>query len=520
MKTGILNKNIVVFGLLMALVVSFCLVLCANNAVAFADSVVVTDREVESNNTMETANIIALNTKVTGALSMNNDVDWYKFTTTEPGYFHVAFTHPIYNAGSVFWRISIYDSTGVNNVDGETDSYFTNAGNKLSYSPTYGVGADTFYIKVSRAAIHSNRSYEVTVNFTAASDWESENNNSMETADVIQVNKPVHGSLTWANDEDWYKFSITDIGYFNVSFDHTPLAYNNYYWRIYLYDENGVNGVDGPSSKYDVAGDRNLVTCNYGVSTGTYYIRIVSSLYSANDYTLTVNFTTTSDWETEYNNSMELADELSLNQVIYGSLSAHYDEDWYKITIPTSCEIAVVFNYNSLTDSNVFWKYCLYDYTGKNEILLLGKTGLTESLISEYISLSAGTYYVRVANDNPPYLAYSLCITQRHEHVGSWVTSVDPTCTLEGVLSKRCTVCAFTETQDTEPLGHDYDAGVHTKEATIVKKGEILYTCLRCGEELTKQDASKLWVLPVISVAVVLVPIGIFNYIRAAKKKK
>ncbi len=166
----------------------------------------------------------------------------------------------------------------------------------------------------------------------AATSRESESNNTAATANTVSLNSTIAGNLSTNSDVDWYKFTTTQSGYFYVTFEHTFLSSGSGYWYIYLYNDSGVNNIDGTSSSYSVSGNANCTTNKYGVPAGTYYIRITKNNYSGNDYSLRVNFTAASNWETENNNTMATANVLPIDTTINGSLSMNGDVDWYKFT--------------------------------------------------------------------------------------------------------------------------------------------------------------------------------------------
>ena len=63
---------------------------------------------------------------------------------------------------------------------------------------------------------------------------------------------------------------------------------------------------------------------------------------------------------------------------------------------------------------------------------------------------------------------------------GPWKEGKLPTCTEKGKNYSVCAVCGATRYRDDiEPLGHDWDEGVVTKEAGYLEDGEIVYTCRR-----------------------------------------
>ena len=59
----------------------------------------------------------------------------------------------------------------------------------------------------------------------------------------------------------------------------------------------------------------------------------------------------------------------------------------------------------------------------------------------------------------------------------------EPGCVTPGMCVEYCTICgAMGNSVNIDPLGHDYDDGVLTKEPTTTTMGRITYTCRRCGD--------------------------------------
>ena len=59
---------------------------------------------------------------------------------------------------------------------------------------------------------------------------------------------------------------------------------------------------------------------------------------------------------------------------------------------------------------------------------------------------------------------------------GKWTPVVDATCTESGIDERVCSSCAWTETRVSQPHGHIWDEGEENEA------GELVYTCLICGE--------------------------------------
>ncbi len=70
-----------------------------------------------------------------------------------------------------------------------------------------------------------------------------------------------------------------------------------------------------------------------------------------------------------------------------------------------------------------------------------------------------------------------------------WQTKVEPNCLDKGIDELVCLGCGdVAETKETDALGHNYDAGVVTTDATCDTDGVMTYTCQRegCKESYTK----------------------------------
>ncbi len=70
-----------------------------------------------------------------------------------------------------------------------------------------------------------------------------------------------------------------------------------------------------------------------------------------------------------------------------------------------------------------------------------------------------------------------------------WQTKVEPNCLDKGLDELVCSGCGdVAETKETDALGHNYDAGVVTTDATCDTDGVMTYTCQRegCKESYTK----------------------------------
>lgn len=241
---------------------------------------------------------------------------------------------------------------------------------------------------------------------------------------------------------------------------------------------------------------------------------------SYNAYNITVNYTESTNWETEDNNTSDKADEITCNNPYYGNLSTDKDEDWYKFNLSAGFEISISFLHDVFDDDRTYWFVYLYKrdpfLEEVNHFYVYGNSNKT----SDFITLSAGVYYIKITDGfyHSP-LTYSISVNIKHDHVGVWTETTPPTCIASGTETKVCTVCGNTETREVPMTEHIRDNGKIVKKTTIFQVGEIEYTCTVCGEKEIVKDKSKTWVLPVIIVGALLVIIGLANHIKMMKKK-
>ena len=241
-------------------------------------------QEKEPNDTIVTANTISVNTVVNGTTHSNDSKDWYKFTINQDGYVWIDFTH---DYGAAEHQIYLYSYDGTNK---ERHMYFyVDDTQQKDSSAKQGLSAGTYYILVERYGSYTTN-YSLKVNFKAANDWEKEFNDTIVTANTISAGKTVFGSTHSEDSKDWYKFTTNRDGYVWIDFTHD---YGTAEHQIYLYSYDGTNKerqmyfyVDDTQQKDSSA--------KQGLSAGTYYILVERYGSYITNYSLKVNFSTSS----------------------------------------------------------------------------------------------------------------------------------------------------------------------------------------------------------------------------------
>ena len=237
--------------------------------------------ESEYNDLRTDADTIKVNTTYSGVLYESEDVDYYKVTITQNGYFRVKFTldetvnlEDIQNG----WNVTIYDKNRNAII-----SYTGLQESKTSGILPYEKG--TYYIKVtanSKLSAPVDCIYKLKVTQTKSSAWESEKNNERKHADTISLNKTYKANLMDGDDTDWFTFTTKANGTVKLTLkladaDAADNVANG--WDVYLYEKS-----DSLPMK-ELTGIVKNGSVTLDLKKGTYYVKVIpNSRYSAPEF--------------------------------------------------------------------------------------------------------------------------------------------------------------------------------------------------------------------------------------------
>ena len=115
--------------------------------------------------------------------------------------------------------------------------------------------------------------------------------------------------------------------------------------------------------------------------------------------------------ETEDNNTRDKANQVVLNDTIFGNLSTSSDVDWYKFVLTEAGVAKIDFGHNDLTSSNTYWRVWVYDSEGNGVTgsdIYYSFKGDGSGYTLPDLGLAAGTYYIKVSSYNHSNSTYSL----------------------------------------------------------------------------------------------------------------
>jgi hypothetical protein len=221
-------------------------------------------------NTFEEAKKIDLNKEITESITGKEDVDFFKFTTTDiPAFYHIN----MQNLGiSNDARLALYDANG-NEI--ETKSVYS--GYDLEFNKKLEPNTE-YYFKLY-AAYSGVGNYKVTVTYT-----EDKAGDVKQEAEEIFLNQPITEHLSSDKDIDWYKLSLPyDC---NVRMVAVNESGNSKKFILYSAIDKQLVSLNPYSSS-----DKSII-----LDAGDYYLKV----YDANGYyTLSVGDCGSAQKETE-----------------------------------------------------------------------------------------------------------------------------------------------------------------------------------------------------------------------------
>lgn len=359
--------------------------------------------EREYNDDMQNAMNIKLNSTYEGNIQTKDDIDYYKLNLTECGNVLVNFKHnQISDDSTNYWNIAITN-------DKKTFTTFVVSGNATNVnSVKLRLNPGNYYVKITPDNPdyrYNNEDYNISVSFeSAGTKFEREENDTMDKAMNISLNKSYQGNLQASDDIDYYKFSIKKPGDVIVNFKHIQLPENNgtTYWNIKI-----LNSEKAYTTFYSTDKSINDNSVKLRLKAGNYYIKVCPDnsdyRYSNFDYNITVKYTqAASNVEKEENNDKGSAMLIVPNITYTGNLQTSDDVDYYKFTMNKSGTAEIDFNHNQVYDTKSdLWDIMLR--SGSKQYLNFTSSSELVRLKSNKVHLQKGQYYIYICPDNANY---------------------------------------------------------------------------------------------------------------------
>lgn len=349
-----------------------------------------------TNNSQETAEMITVNTSYSGV--MDSEYYWYKVKLTQSGYFYLDFNRLSEDGdkyGNVGWKISLY-------VNGQfilEDKWISEA-NAQYISPNYGYPNDTVvYVRIKDDGAGTKVPYKFSICNESSNYWESEENDSQNTADKITLNEYYYGNFSSSDTLDYFYAKLNKTGYAQISFGRRDLdgdTYGNTGWKMSVIVDGKI--VLDRVSISEATAVNGYVSPKFGYKKGQkIYIRVENNgAGTAVDYKINVKNISTSVWETESNNSKSKADTIKLDKKFYGVCMGSNDTDWYKYKVTKDGTLKFYAGKNSLDEDG--W-YDFKVYVNNKQVISANNYNEVVKKMGSFKVKKGQTVYVKVTSN-------------------------------------------------------------------------------------------------------------------------
>jgi hypothetical protein len=217
--------------------------------------------EKEENDSSSTANLMTLNKVYNGALQSSYDKDYYAFTLPADG----NVTLSMQKSTKSSWDITLYST---NDHEYKTFSTFKGPTASGLEERQIGLPKGTYIVEVEEGSSAADTPYALQAKYTADSYYEKEDNDSLETAGLINLNAVYKGNINSSYDMDYYSFTITKTQNVRISIPKKQGSS----WSV------GLDNADGDYINSFNTAYGTSVTGNeertYTLAPGTYYLDI------------------------------------------------------------------------------------------------------------------------------------------------------------------------------------------------------------------------------------------------------
>lgn len=235
-----------------------------------------------TNNSFSGASAISLGKTYKGQLAWNDDRDYYKFTLPSSG--RVSFS---LQAWMEYMDFHLYNSEGVE-VWPYKNYHWDSVLARIVSTETFDLTKGTYYFvfqKDGRYNIFGN--YSFGTSFASAGESFEETgegtNNSMDTANGIDLNKTYKGQLALNDSEDWYQFSLssaTEVT-LKVGADMERISF-------YIYNASGTQQASQFLS-WDAVTKKISYSGKLSLPAGKWWIKVVENDDNTGKYSISVN---------------------------------------------------------------------------------------------------------------------------------------------------------------------------------------------------------------------------------------
>jgi hypothetical protein len=187
--------------------------------------------------------------------------------------------------------------------------------------------------------------------------------------------------------DDEYQFSFTapGNGYFDVKVANA-VAGDDSWSKLVVYDENNKEMYTANTITY--------TTVKFPTSTGMRYLLKLSGVEDST-FSLRVNFTEATNWESGKNVDAASATELTAGKDVYGILDKASENDYYKFRVNKLSKVTFTLGPSEVTGSGKYFGGTIINSQNQTTTLFDSSSAIQKKAVY----LKKGTYYLKIHGD-------------------------------------------------------------------------------------------------------------------------
>lgn len=226
--------------------------------------------EVESNDSFDEANEILTNVRYTGIEDSYYDYDYFHFTLDEPGSISVTTENLSSDSYSNHYVLFSEDEETRNTKE-------IGSGKKFRFP------AGSYFIKIAPRSSSKEYAFKINYNPEGSGNYEVECNDSMETANKIEVNAAYTGNIQEYYGNDYYYVDVEESGEIKLQTEIVRQSSNRYTFTLLSEDGEKLDVIYSDSNP-------TAIGKAVMVQPGRYYIKVYGQSASADDYKVTLKY--------------------------------------------------------------------------------------------------------------------------------------------------------------------------------------------------------------------------------------
>ena len=343
--------------------------------------------------------LLGLNHEYSASIEKRDDAITYRFIVPTSGKLYLQWLSGAENSSRSLYSSYLFSAKDISEP---ITSYKFQSSIELQQTTPLYVTSGVYFITIE-ARTNDNIPYHLSICLEQNEYVESENNDSIELANDIKTDLNYSGSLSSADDIDFYSFQLDEPAAIRLEIS-SPDGNKDEQYNV------SITGSepDHLIAEYLLSGNDEAEIVKVFLSSGKYYLKIsAGSDWKGNAYTVAACSVEEHQSEHEENDTSDKSTVIEANESAFGSITKDGDIDWYSIILEGNNIVYPTMEYPLIDSGSKIYAVTVYSENG-TKLQTYNFAGNNSSTLDAPLLLAAGTYYIRLENKKYVQQEYSL----------------------------------------------------------------------------------------------------------------